>query len=285
MTQASAATQSAVDPKPPRTRNNRFAFKGVAFIVVCCVIVLVFLGIQNKTRGMLSSEQITQSLRDPSDPEGVVYALQALRVRMGERQDVHQWYPDLLALASSRDDQVQHTVADLMGLERRSEFHEALLALLRGNSLLVRNAAAISLAQYDDSAGREQVISMLHPQPVTSPSAGRIDSVVSLGRYVSHGDVIAKLHNGGILTEVPSPVTGTVHSVSVQDGDVISAGIDVAVVEPGAEQVIAALHALERIGYAEDLEMLNVFASEKAPPDVREQTRATQQAIRARAKK
>jgi biotin carboxyl carrier protein len=281
----STATQPASNPQPPR-KDRTFQIIGVVLIVAICGIVLTFLTVRTSdSRTSLSDEQITQYLRNPSDPENVVLALHAMRVRIANKQTVSQWYPDLVKLASSRDDQVQHTVADVMSQDPRPEFHDPLLTLLRGNTLLVRNAAALALAQYDDTAGREQVLSILHPQPVTSPGAGKVNSVASVGRYVTHGDAIAKLRNGNTIIEVHSPVTGTVRSVSTQDDDVVSAGIDIAVVEPGAVQVIAGLRALQRIGYGEDIAVLEPFASAKATEEVRVEAQKTLAAIRVRAKR
>lgn len=280
-----SATQSAVDPQlPPKDRS--FQLIGVALIVAICAIVLTFLTVRtSRSRPPLNDEQITQFLRNQTDPENLVYALHEVRVRMANKQPVNQWYPDLLKLTANRNDQVQHTVADVMSADPRPEFHEPLLALLRGNTLLVRNAAALALAEYGDTAGREQVLSILHPQPVTSPSVGKIGDLVSVGKYVTHGDTLANLTNGDVVTHVHSPVTGTVRSVSAQNGDVISAGIDIAVVEPGAVQVIAGLRALQRIGYSEDIPVLQAFASERAPAEVRDEAQKTLAAIRVRAHK
>jgi pyruvate/2-oxoglutarate dehydrogenase complex dihydrolipoamide acyltransferase (E2) component len=114
---------------------------------------------------------------------------------------------------------------------------------------------------------------------------GKLSGLVHVGHYVTHGDTIAKITNGDAIIEVHSPVTGTVRSVSAQDGDIISAGIDIAVVEPGAVQVIGGLRALQRVGYAEDIPVLQAFASDKAPPEVREEAQKTLSAIRVRARK
>jgi HEAT repeat protein len=256
------------------------------FVVLCVMAFAAYLALHNGT-GHLTDQQVSEFLRDESDPNGIVYALRQIDARRLRQQPVKQWYPELLRLTGSRFEQVRYEVARSMGEDTSyPEFRGALEARLLDPSLLVRNAAALSLARFGDATGHNQIIDMLQPVRVGAPVSGRIDSALSPGADVGHSTVIASIRNGGTQIEVHAPVSGRVRSMLVQEGDVVSGGVNLAIIDPGAEQVVAALRALQHIGYPEDLALLTPYTrtDSTAPLAVREQAAITQKAIRDRNK-
>lgn len=239
----------------------------------------------NQTAKPLTDEQIRGFLRDDADPDGIRHALAQVEERMVRRQSVAQFAPELAHLASNRAEDIQHRVAHVLGSEPSSpECHQALLTLLHSRSPLVRNTAALSLATFADAAGRESILAMLQPLRITAPQAGRVKTAMSSGSSIGDGELIAQLDTGGgKLAEVRSPVTGRIRRMEVQNGDEISAGVQLAVLEPGADQVLAALRALEKVGQAQDLNpVVGLRDNPQLPDPLRQQAKVTEDAIRAR---
>ncbi|MFB3916104.1 MAG: HlyD family efflux transporter periplasmic adaptor subunit [Terriglobales bacterium] len=280
MTKAATNTQAAFSSQ--RTSDRNLIVLGLAIILaVGAVTVLTLVG-TGKARGPLNDNQVTQFLRDDSDPGGIVYALSQLQERMRRQQPVSQWYPELTRLANTHDEQVGHMVADMMGrIPSRPQFHEALLSMLRSRSVLVKNSAALSLAEFGDGSGREQLLSMMYPARLTAPVSGRVDSAVSFGTRIEHGSVVARLTNGRATVNIYSPISGQLRALAAQAGDVLSAGTHVATIEPDNEQLIAVLHALELVGHLEDLPAIQQYENANAP-ELRERAKAVEKAIRAR---
>jgi biotin carboxyl carrier protein len=269
------------------TRRINSVYLAVAIaLALCALLLLSYYVIQDFRSRSVNDQDLALYLKADSDPGVVLYALGEIQERMLRHERVARWYPDIIRLGSHRSEEVRHTVADIMGYDpSQPQFHSALLELLRDKSALVKNAAAISLAQFDDPAGHEQITSMLQPAMVTAPAAGRVASVVSSGAKVDHGDIIAKLQNGDVSITVQSPSDGWVHSVTVHEGDEVSDGIKIAVVEPGPDQVVRALRALQRIGTVQDMQLVRGYAIDVMPKAVREQAQLTQTAIQARSTK
>jgi hypothetical protein len=84
--------------------------------------------------------------------------------------------------------------------------------------------------------------------------------------------------------EIRSPIPGRIRSVS-QTGAAVTAGSDIAVVDPATEQVWEALRALYLVGQADDLGAIRSYERDlpDISNDVRQQAVETERAIRARA--
>jgi multidrug efflux pump subunit AcrA (membrane-fusion protein) len=81
-------------------------------------------------------------------------------------------------------------------------------------------------------------------------------------------------------------VSGRLRELSVQPGQTVAAGDEIAALDPGTDQVLEALRALYLIGQPEDIPAVRPYERElpEIPDHVRQQAVATEQAIRERAK-
>ncbi len=236
------------------------------------------------THRPLSDTQITTYLHDDSDPEGIGYALSQIQDRVKRGQGVDRWANEVLRLSDHPAEKVRHHVARVMGEDTsRADFHKALLKMLRYDSSLVRNAAALSLAHFNDGAGREQIAAMLERSEVNAPRPGHVSHALSAGATVEHGTPIARLQSANTEIEVLSPASGRLRTMEVHDGDIVSGGSRLAVIDPGPEQVSAALKALETIGGPQDLTTITrIENNNELPAGVREQARVAGERIRKR---
>jgi HEAT repeat protein len=274
------------------------------YLTAWLIVLLPFLFWWNTWFGrQLPDKQITEYLRDDKRPRHIQHAL----VQIGERIMRHdaaaaQWYPELVRLATNPVEEVRNTDAWVMGQDTAGDgFHEALLKMLRDPSPMVRGNAALSLVLFKDESGRrddsgrEQIVALLQPARIFSPSAGRVVDTARIGTAIHQGGVVAKVQpassatvnspSGESATEIRSPISGRIHSLAVTTGAGVIAGAEVATIDPGDEQVWEALRALYLIGRAEDLPTIRPYERESRdiPDRVREQALLADQAIRARA--
>jgi len=168
----------------------------------------------------------------------------------------------------------------------RPEFHQALLRMLNDQAAIVRSNAALALVRFADDSGHQQIVEMFQPARIVAPQAGQVSDTAQSGQAIRQYGMIAKLAVGQQEVEVRSPLAGRVRSVRVQPGDHVAAGAELAVVDPGEDQVWEALRALYVIGRPEDLQL--VAGYERSLPDlgdrIRQQAALTERAIRERAK-
>lgn len=251
----------------------------VVMLAIVAIVMIPRLGTQSKP---LNDAQITAFLHDDADPEGIVYAISQLGARRSKGAPLDPWVPELLRLASHPAEEVRHNVARLMAQDNsRPEFHAALLEMLRYQTILLRNTAALSLAAFGDDSGHEQVLSLLQPANIDAPSPGYVRTVSHSGEDIEAGGVVVRLQSADRSVEVLSPLSGRVSWMAVQDGDMVSGGSRLAVVEPGPEQMIVALRALEKIGRSPDLRTIaELQKNTELPAAVREQARITEEKIR-----
>jgi hypothetical protein len=199
-----------------------------------------------------------------------------------------QWYPDLLRLSTYPVEEVRNTDAWVMGQDTSAAgFHEALLKMLQDLSPMVRGNAALSLVRFGDSSGRPQIVALLQPAQIASPNAGTIVDADRPGTSIHQGGLVAKLttHSSSQPTEIRSPIPGRIRTVAATGANV-AASAEVAVVDPGTDQVWEALRALYLVGQPEDLPAVRAY--ERDVPDisndVRQQAMETEKAIQARAR-
>ena len=280
---------SAPVPKRPHHRmstRNRLLF----FLTAWLIVLMPFLFWWNTWFGrQLSAKQVVEYLNDDKHPRHIQHAL----VQVGERMARHDasaanWHPELIRLASHPVEEVRNTDAWVMGQDTSAAgFHEALLKMLQDTSPTVRGNAALSLVRFGDASGRRQIVALLRPAIITAPSAGRVIDADKPGTSVRQGGLIAKIQAAQNTTEVRSPITGRIRTLSVTTGATVTPGTEIAAVDPAAEQVWEALRALYLIGQVEDLPAVRAY--ERDLPEIsdrlRQQALLTDQAIRDRAVK
>jgi len=285
---ADEANLNAGIPKPKRSisRTQKLLFFATGWLIV----LMPFLFWWNTWFGRhLSDQQLTEYLHDDKKPRHIQHALVQLGDRMGHKDaNAQQWYPDLLRLATNPVEEVRNTDAWVMGQDTSGAgFHEALIKMLQDRSPMVRGNAALSLVRFGDATGRPQIVALLQPALITASTTGSIVDADRPGTPIRQGGLIAKLSSSDSnqSIEIRSPISGRIRSVA-QTGAKVSSGAEVAVIDPGAEQVWEALRALYLIGQPEDLSAIRPY--ERNLPDisneVRRQAQETEQAIQVRAK-
>jgi len=235
----------------------------------------------------LSDQQVTEYLHDDKKPRHIQHAL----VQMGDRMahtdaGAKQWYPELIRLASDPIEEVRNTDAWVMGQDTSGTgFHEALLKMLTDSSPMVRGNAALSLVRFGDATGRPQIVALLQPAQISAPDNGHIIDADRPGTAIHQGGLLAKLEAtaGGLPIEIRSPIPGRIRFVS-QPGANVAAGTEVAVVDPGTEQVWEALRALYVVGQVDDLPAIRPYERDlpDISNDVRQQAQETEKAIQGR---
>lgn len=237
----------------------------------------------------LSDRQLVEYLHDGNHPRHIQHALVQIGERMAHQdRTVVNWYPDLVALASSPVEEIRNTDAWVMGQDAtRPEFHEALLKMLHDESLLVRGNAALALVRFGDAAGHDEIVALLQPIVLKTSQAGRVTEIVQAGTAVHQRGIVARLQSGSQKIEIRTPFNGRVRSLAVQRGEEAAAGAEVAVLDPMSDQVWEALRALDLIGRPEDLAAVAPYLqpSPDMPDRIRQQAELTDKAIRERAGK
>jgi hypothetical protein len=159
--------------------------------------------------------------------------------------------------------------------------------MLQDTSPMVRGNAALSLVRFGDATGRPQIVALLEPAQITAPAAGTIVDADRQGTAIHQSGLIAKLSAQGSPQplEIRSPIPGRIRSVA-DTGAKLNAGAEVAIIDPGAEQVWEALRALYLIGQPDDLSAIRPYERDlpDVSNDVRQQAQETEKAIQSRAK-
>ena len=277
-------------PKRGMSRTQKTLFFAAGWLIV----LMPFLFWWNTWFGRhLSDRQLNEYLYDDKKPRHIQQALVQVEERITRRDSaVKQWYPDLLRLAAHPVEEVRNTDAWVMGQDASGTgFHDTLLKMLNDSSPMVRGNAALSLVRFGDATGRPQIVALLQQAHITAPQAGRIVDAARPGTAIHQGGLIAKLAVADSLQsgsntsiEIRSPIPGRIRSVS-QTGASVAAGAEIAVVDPGTEQVWEALRALYLIGEPEDLPAIRPYERDlpDIANDVRQQAVQTEKAIRMRA--
>ncbi len=283
---SSARPQPGVAMRSRMSTNQRILF----FVTAWLIVLMPFLFWWNTWFGRrLSDKQMGEYLLDEKKPRHIQHALVQLGERMARKDPgATRWYPDLVRLASHPIEEVRNTDAWVMGQETSDPmFHEVLRGMLNDPSPTVRGNAALSLVRYGDTSGRPQIVALLQPATVASPTGGQVLDASPAGTPIHQGGLVAKIKDAsGQVVELRSPIAGRVRSLGVSQGLNVAAGSTVAVIDPDSEQVWEALRALYLVGQAEDLPAVTPWERELAdiPGRIREQARATEKAIRERTK-
>jgi hypothetical protein len=285
--QVGPASGPAPETKPKRSmsRTQKILFFATGWLIV----LMPFLFWWNTWFGRhLSDQQLNQYLHDDKKPRHIQHALVQMGDRMSHSDAVaKQWYPELIRLANDPVEEVRNTDAWVMGQDTSGAgFHEVLLKMLQDSSPMVRGNAALSLVRFGDATGRSQIVALLQPAQITAPVNGHIVDADRPGTAIHQGGLIAKLaaSDSQQVVDLRSPIAGRIRSVS-QTGANVAAGAQVAVIDPGTEQVWEALRALYLVGQFDDLAAIRPYERElpDISNDVRQQALETEKAIRARA--
>jgi HEAT repeat protein len=271
--------------------------RALFFVTAWLIVLMPFLFWWNTWFGRrLPDKQITQYLQDEKHPRHIQHALIQLGERMGRRDSAAaRWYPELIRLATHPVEEVRNTDAWVIGQDTSAPgFHEALLKMLQDSSPMVRGNAALSLVRFGDASGRSQIVALLQPARIVAPSAGRITDTDKVGTAIHQGGLIAKLQvdssaaasqNGEHSIELRSPISGRIRTLSAASGANVTAGAEIATVDPGDEQVWEALRALYLIGQPDDLPAIRPYQRElpEISDRIRQQALLTEKSIRERA--
>ena len=235
----------------------------------------------------LTNSELEQSLHDTQSPRDVQHGLSSIADRI-IRSDptVKQFYPQVVALASSPAPEIRTMAAWVMGQDNTSAaFHGALLRLLKDPNPMVRRNAALGLVRFHDATGHAVILSMLRASAVNSPYAGSLKTRLKPGQTVNLGGLIAQVQTPKGSREVRSEIPGTLERWLVSNGENVSAGQPIAAILPGDDVVWEALRALYLIGTPADLDAIAPYArgGGDAPRQIAEQARLTMEEIRARA--
>jgi len=287
----SSAEMSASAPLPeqPAKPHRRMSTRNrlLFFLTAWLIVLMPFLFWWNTWFGrQLSNKQLDEYLRDDKKPRHIQHAL----VQIGERLTKHdtsvaRWYPEVVRLASYPVEEVRNTDAWVMGQDTSGAgFHETLLRMLNDPSPLVRGNAALSLVRFGDATGRPQILALLQPAEVKAPQSGKVIDTSTVGTAIHQGGVIAKLEQNEQTVEIRSPIAGRLRNLSVKTGQSVTAGDEIAVLDPSTEQVWEALRALYLIGQLDDLPAILPYERElpDIPDHVRQQAVLTERAIRER---
>ena len=278
-------------PRPPRPRmstRNRILF----FLTAWLVVLMPFMFWWSTWFGRaLTSKEMNEYLNDNTHPRHIQHAI----VQLGQRMSRHdpsaaRWYPDLVRLASNPREEVRSTDAWVMGQDTGGQgFHETLRKCWTTLRLLCAATPRCPWSASATSSGRAQIVSLLQPVVISAPSAGRIIDTAAVGTAIHQGGLVAKLQdsNAQQTTELRSPITGRVRTLSTATGASVVSGATVATVEPGEDQVWEALRALYLIGQPEDLPAIRPYERElpEVPERLRQQAIETEKAIQERASK
>jgi len=275
--------------EPKRKRRMSNGQRLLFFLTAWLIVLMPFLFWWNTWFGrQLSDKNLEEYLHDDKKPRHIQHAL----VQLGERMNKHdaaaaRWYPDVVRLSAYPVEEVRNTDAWVMGQDTSgASFHEALLKMLNDPSPMVRGNAALSLVRFGDATGRPQIVALLQPATVVATQAGKVLDTSAVGTPIHQGGILAKLDHDGEKSEIRAPITGRLRTLSIQTGQNVAAGTEVATLDPGTEQVWEALRALYLIGQPEDLPIVQTYERElpEIPDHVRQQALDTEKAIRERSK-
>ena len=233
----------------------------------------------------LSDADITTYLADEHKPRHVQHALSLVQKRI-ERGDssAKNWYPQLITLSGNPETEFRLTVAWLMGFDNKSpEFHDALLKLLKDQEPIVRRNAALALVRFNDHSGREELVGVLKPFPITAPADGVVTSLHE-GATIARRTLLARIQQSdGKVIEIRSPLPGRIDRVLKPSGTSVSRDDVVLNLISDEDSVWEALRGLALVGRKNDLQLVQSYAgSADASSRIKEQAALTAKAIESR---
>lgn len=267
---------------------NRVRASGPILILAILFVVASFLTWYFTWFGRgLSDAEISKFLVDEKHPRHVQHALLQIQQRI-ERGDktAGQWYPQLVALASSPETEYRLTVAWLMGANNASaEFHMALKKLLEDSEPIVRRNAALALVRFNDSSGRLELNAILQSLTANAPATGNLLSSLSAGAQISRGALLCRIQQQrGEIVELRSPLIGKIDRLLVANGSSVSKGDALLTIKSDEQSIWEALRGLSVVGQQDDLPLIARYASGAEPVSdrLKQQAALTASAIKSR---
>jgi hypothetical protein len=235
----------------------------------------------------LTDSELAAALSSAAHPRDIQHGLSQIsdRIVRGDAT-VKQFYPQVLALASSPHDEIRIMDAWVMGEDNSSaEFHQALLRLLHDPNPMVERNAALGLVRFRDTSGHGIIVGMLQPVVVDASGAGILHIRAKEKDSVNAGDELASIESGKEKSAVSATLAGRMGRWLVGNGATVVAGQPLVAILPSDDTVWEALRALYLIGAPEDIGAIVPYArdADVSRPEIAEQARLTMAEIRARA--
>jgi HEAT repeat protein len=266
---------------------RRFKASGPILLLAVLFVIGAFLSWYFTWFGRgLSDNDIAQYLADEKHPRKVQHALLQLQQRI-ERGDpgAKQWYPQILQLAAHPETEFRLTVAWLMGFDNKStEFHQALLTLVKDSEPIVRRNAALALVRFNDPTGRPELLATLSPYELKAATDGEVVSTLGEGSEVARATLIARIRRpDSQMLEVRSPLPGKIGRIVSGVGSRCAPGTTILTIITDEDSVWEALRGLALIGQPEDVALVERIAQDASASDrIRQQAAFTAGAIRNR---
>ncbi len=264
-------------------------------VIAVMFVVMPFLFWRATWFGLpLTDQQIDENLADAENPRKAQHALTQISERIVRGDpSAKRWYPRMIALGRSRNDELRITAAWVMGQDNtHAEFRAALLPMLSDANPMVRHNAALSLVRFGDASGRADIVAMLRPYAMPAPQGGSLAQRLKMDDAVNPGTLIARIkfkapgNPSEQELEVRSKVPGRIEKWIVPEGATVTAGEEIALIAPSHEMIWEALRALYLIGQAEDLPEVERYTQriEGMPTQISTQASLTAQKIRGRSR-
>lgn len=284
-TGATSSAPSSAVAKPAPSFGGRWTYGVVALALLFVLMPFLFWNATWFGRP-LTNAQIAKALADNSHPREIQHALTQIegRIEAGD-PSVKQWYPQIVGLASHPMDEIRLTDAWVMGQDTRSDdFHQALLRLVADPQVMVERNAALSLVRFGDATGHDEIVAMLRPYEMPSPSAGTLETRLKPGDVINPGTLVAHISGAGASREVRALVPGALASWLAPSGSTVSVGQLIATLAPNESMVWEALRALYFIGRPTDLPDVQNYSrgADGMSPRIAAQAQATARAIQGR---
>jgi HEAT repeat protein len=278
-----------VPSKPGLKRRWLFVILAVTFLFV----LMPFLFWQATWFGKpLDDAQLAKSLADHTHPREIQHALSQIADRIlapnpEVRDSARQFYPQIVQIAQTGQDELRLTAAWVMGQDNSVQsFHEELLHLLQDPNPMVRRNAALALVRFHDSSGLPEIRAMLQSSAITAPVDGTaLDERLKPGDIINPGTLVARIAHGGRSdSELRAQIPGTLQRWLVPNKSAVTAKQPVLLVDPSSDEIWESLRGLYLIGDAQDLPTVEKFArgAGDLPASVRQQAEVTASAIRSR---
>lgn len=282
----SSTPSSANNPSRRQPPSKRWTF--IVLALTLLFVLMPFLFWRATWFGRpLTDAQLADYLNPKSNPHDIQHGLSQVSDRIVRHDPtVTNFYPEVIALASSSEAPIRTMAAWTMGQDNQSAaFHTALLPMLKDPDPTVRSNAALALVRFRDSSGHDVIVTMLRASPVDAPSAGILQTRLKPGQTMNPGTLLGRIKTPGGETEVRSEISGTLDHWMLPDGANVAPGAHIAAVLPADDAVWEALRALYLIGEPSDLDAIAPYArgGGGAPPQIAEQARSTIEEIRSRA--
>ncbi len=235
----------------------------IALVAVATVVIPFWFWMDTWFGRGLTEEQVGEYLADPERPRRTQHALAQIsrRITSGD-PSAKNWYPKILELARHDLPEIRLTVAWLMGDDPSSEdFHDALLILIHDSHPMVRRNAALALARFGDSSGREEMRTMLQPYRMAASHAGIVTNRLEPGDAFEAGALLLRIQpdGEGEPLEVRAPMPGIVDRQLHADGDRVAGGDAVTVIRPESTHILQALAGLYLVGTSEDVNLVQPY--------------------------